>query len=95
MMKRTSLIVTAAAALLAGAAVTANTPAQDAEITAQVMSKLATYRGMLARVQVSTQDGVVTLSGNIDTGRSLQLALAAAHETPGVASVRNHLHLIM
>jgi hypothetical protein len=32
-----------------------NTPAQDAEITAQVLSKLATYRGVLARVQVSTQ----------------------------------------
>jgi osmotically-inducible protein OsmY len=96
-MKSTSLIVAAAAAFLTtgGAAFAAAGSAQDSDITAQVSSKLAREGGDLDRVQVTTQDGVVTLSGSVDSGHAEQKAMSDARLTPGVVNVRNEMHITM
>jgi osmotically-inducible protein OsmY len=96
-MKSTSLIVAAAAASLTtgGAAFAAAGSTSDSDITAQVSSELAREGGDLDRVQVSTQDGVVTLSGSVDSGDAEQRAISDARLTPGVVNVRNEMHITM
>lgn len=67
-------------------------PASDATITQRVMGKLSVDDPQLARyVQVSTKDGVVTLSGLATTGLDAAKALRDASSVEGVVKVENRL----
>jgi osmotically-inducible protein OsmY len=65
---------------------------RDATTTATVKSKLLWNRntGGLA-INVSTENGVVTLDGNTDSDASRQLAERLAKNTEGVVQVKNQL----
>jgi len=100
-MRHSSYLVAVAAGcmtFLAGAA-SADSPsptpsATDAEITQRVMGKLSVDDPTLARLlQVSTKDGVVTLSGLAYTGADALKALRDARSVAGVTKVRNRMSL--
>ena len=61
----------------------------DIEITAQVKSKLASDVGIssIANISVNSTNGVVTLSGQVDTADIRAKAEAVAKAVPKVASV--------
>jgi osmotically-inducible protein OsmY len=64
----------------------------DATTTATVKSKLLWNRNTDGLdINVSTDDGVVTLVGNVDSDASRQLAERLAANTEGVEQVRNQL----
>jgi osmotically-inducible protein OsmY len=66
----------------------------DEQITENVKSKiLERDHDLAARIQVSTQDGVVTLSGNVLTPQYALNALHDAGLVDGVVKVQNHLRL--
>ena len=61
----------------------------DIEITAQVKSKLASDVGLssIANISVNSTNGVVTLSGQVDSAEVRTKAEAVAKAVPKVASV--------
>ena len=62
----------------------------DLGITTKVKAKLVADRTVRASViEVSTDKGVVTLTGNIDSEESKERALSLARETKGVVEVRD------
>lgn len=64
----------------------------DAAITAKVNASLARDRDLSAiRIDVDTQDGVVTLSGLAPSASAKETAGELAHKVPGVHSVNNQL----
>ena len=73
-------------------------PVGDAWITTKVKSELATTRGIKSGdISVTTQNGVVTLSGVVDSKAQMQKAVALAKSVKGVHHVdssmlssRNH-----
>ncbi len=66
----------------------------DAQITERVKSKLFEKdREIAARIQVSTQDGVVTLSGGALTLQYEINAVRDASKVDGVVKVQNRLTL--
>jgi len=78
---------------LAGVAL-ADAPVNDSQITDLVMGKLSVDDpAIVKRVQVSTKDGVVTLSGRANTGSEAAKALRDASSVAGVVKVENHLQL--
>jgi len=100
---KTHLAVTAALAYagLAGSAAwahSADTPQQtatDAQITQQVAHDInRDFPNSSARIEVSTQGGVVTLSGYAETTYGEQKMLADAQSVPGVVRVQNHLRVV-
>ena len=65
---------------------------EEAGITAKVKSKIAlddTLKG--SHIEVSTSDGVVTLSGTVANDGQHRRAVALARETDGVTSVVDHV----
>lgn len=100
-MFRTKFLVSAAVgslALLAGAGFSANAhaagAASDSQVTGRVMGKLAVDDPEVApRIQVSTKDGIVTLSGTAYTGQQALKALRDAQSVAGVVKVQNHLSI--
>lgn len=66
----------------------------DAQISQQVLQKLT--REMPEKfvgLTVETQDGVVTLSGRVDTGLSKLKAENDARKVPGVTDVKDNLRI--
>jgi osmotically-inducible protein OsmY len=87
--------------LVAGGAAwahSADTPQQatsDAQITQQVARHIDhDFPNWAARIDVSTQAGVVTLSGYAETPYSESKILEDAHGVPGVVRVRNDLRVV-
>jgi hyperosmotically inducible protein len=66
----------------------------DTSITTSVKSKLAADKGSsLTRVQVDTNQGVVQLSGTVETAADRNRAEQVAREASGVKSVKNNLQV--
>jgi osmotically-inducible protein OsmY len=102
MATKTILAVTAAlgCSLLAGGAAwasateTSQQQPSDARITREVQQKLVSdFPQWGNRVAVTTQSGVVTLSGTADTFVEEEQALEDAHGVQGVTDVRNRMHV--
>jgi hyperosmotically inducible protein len=75
------LLLTASAALVACAET-------DAGLTTKVKAKLAADDLVKAhQIDVTTQSGVVTLTGNVDSEEAKQRAITLARETKGVTDV--------
>jgi osmotically-inducible protein OsmY len=89
-----SMLVVSPAAALAQDRDTAGARAGDAALTARVKSALtdgAQTKGM--QIQVETWNGIVQLSGFVDTVMAQEIALKTARSVPGVREVRNDLDL--
>jgi osmotically-inducible protein OsmY len=83
-----SLMLFCAAAFAADAPV--NGPAGDVQITDQVVGAIRAVDPSAARrLQVTTKDGIVTLSGQAYTSYDVAMALSAAKSVPGVSKVLN------
>jgi|HubBroStandDraft_4_1064222.scaffolds.fasta_scaffold61750_2 osmotically-inducible protein OsmY len=68
-------------------------PANDTEITGQVVAALSRIDPQQARrLQVTTRDGVVTLTGPVSPGVAVQ-ALNAVKGVQGVVKVRNNMSI--
>src|SRR5919202_670460 len=77
-----------ATAVKTGAAVS------DAEITTAVKSKITANKTLSgASIDVDTNDGVVTLSGNVKTAAERSRAVRLARQTKGVKRVEDKLTL--
>jgi hyperosmotically inducible protein len=64
----------------------------DGALTAKIKSKMALDDSVEARrIDVSTTNGVVTLSGTVRSGAERQRAVQLARETAGVKSVTDRL----
>lgn len=64
----------------------------DAAITASVTTRFVTQKGLDAmNIGVSTNDGIVTLTGNVDHVAQSSLAELVAIQVKGVRKVRNNL----
>jgi hyperosmotically inducible protein len=73
---------------------TAETRASDAALTAGVKAALVNDETTKARqIQVETSNGVVQLSGFVDSEMDLEAALKVARSVPGVRAVNNGLDL--
>lgn len=98
-MKTLSILVLASmlvspAAALAQDRETARIRAGDAALTARVKAALsddAQTKGM--QIQVETRNGIVQLSGFVDTVLAQEIALKTARSVPGVREVRNDFDL--
>jgi osmotically-inducible protein OsmY len=96
-MKHLLLALTLSAALLTGCR-TNETPAaqvNDMEITASVKSKLASDVGLstLPDIAVNSTNGVVTLSGAVDSAGTKAKAETIARSVPKVTRVVNNLQI--
>jgi len=96
-MKRFLLSLTVLAALLTGCR-TNETPAaqvNDIEITASVKSKLASDVGLstVPDIAVNSTNGVVTLSGAVDSATTKARAETIASSVPKVVRVVNNLQV--
>jgi osmotically-inducible protein OsmY len=84
---------------LAGCAGDSNTRStgtyvDDASITAQVKTKLINDDKTKAHnINVDTYNGVVSLSGFVESDAEAKQAIALAQQVEGVKSVKNDLHL--
>ena len=67
----------------------------DLEITTQVKSKLASDLGLstVPNISVNSTNGVVTLSGQVDTAATKDKAAAIARAVPHVARVVDNLRI--
>lgn len=67
----------------------------DLEITAQVKSKLAADAGLssLTDISVNSTNGIVTLSGQVESAAVRTKAEAIAQSVPKVIKVTNNLQL--
>lgn len=78
--------------LLIGALSACSRGTDDATLTSKVKSKLVAQNPSLASaVNVETKDGVVTLSGAVDSDTTKSLAEQSAKTVAGVKSVVNNL----
>lgn len=101
-MARKTVVAMAAAlgcATLAGAAAWASSPPSDqtpdARITQQVEHKLSRdFPNSADRMRVSTEGGVVTLSGLADSGLAELQAIKDARAVPGVTHVKDQLQVV-
>jgi osmotically-inducible protein OsmY len=75
-------------AIMLGLCITAACAVTDAGITSGVKAKLiADETVKAAQIEVSTKDGVVTLTGNVDNAAAKSKALELAKATTGVKDV--------
>lgn len=71
---------------------TSSAAADDASIANNVQATLANTPGVNANaINVQSSDGVVTLSGDVDSATAASAAVQAAQGVNGVLSVRNDL----
>lgn len=71
---------------------TATVAIHDAAITVQVKTALAVKRGVSAtEINVDTDQGVVTLRGQVETQAERHLAAMVAHNVDGVKDVVNDI----
>jgi len=67
-------------------------PVNDTALTAKVKSALASDSAVKARdIEVETRDGIVQLSGFVDSDDAISAAVLRARSVDGVAEVRNDL----
>jgi len=67
----------------------------DAALTAKVKAALVLNKSVPASaINVDSQDGMVTLRGEVNDQQTRDLAGKIAQDTPGVREVRNHLYVI-
>lgn len=94
-MRSAALVVCVCMSLLAGSAVAQNTLAarfEDAGTTARVKSVLIANKATKAtQINVETQDGIVQLSGFVDSEAARQAAVVAARNIGGVKEVQDRL----
>lgn len=80
--------------LIATSVASAGESASDAELTARVKAALAADIAVKARqIEVETRDGVVQLSGFVDSDDTRSAAVLRARSVKGVAEVRNDLSI--
>lgn len=73
---------------------TATQAVDDVTITNNVQAALANAPGVnTSQVNVQTSDGVVTLSGDVDSSAAASAAVSAAQGVNGVSSVKNDLNV--
>jgi osmotically-inducible protein OsmY len=66
----------------------------DGALTAKIKSKMALDDTLKSRgINVSTDDGVVTLSGKVSSAAEHERAVQLARETAGVKSVRDQIRV--
>jgi len=88
--KRIVLMVTSISLILA--VVACNRGPNDATLTSNVKSKIASASGLAtAPVNVETKDGVVTLTGTVNSEADKSRAEQLARSVEGVKSVTNNL----
>jgi hyperosmotically inducible periplasmic protein len=76
------------------AAERAKSAIEDGALTAKIKSKMALDDTLKSRgIDVSTDGGVVTLSGAVSSAAEHERALQLARETTGVTSVRDRLRV--
>ncbi len=91
------LVAAAALAVTAGVAnadehVKSDQPVKDSYITTKVKAELAKDKGTKARdIHVDTKDGVVMLSGAVESTAEKELAEKDAKKIKGVLDVHNEL----
>ena len=74
--------------------ITAGCGRSDSAITAGVKAKLAADNVVHSRhIDVDTRQGIVTLSGRVDTAEERTHAMQAASSTAGVIRVIDHLQI--
>jgi hyperosmotically inducible periplasmic protein len=79
---------------MASTATAADDSARDTALTERVKTALASERALSGRdIEVETRDGVVQLSGFVDTEDQRTAALMRARAVQGVQEVRNDLSL--
>lgn len=71
----------------------ARTP-QDAALLQQVRAQLAHERRDVRRLQLSAQNGVVTISGAVASAEEAQEFVTLVQQTPGVVSVTSNLQVV-
>lgn len=68
--------------------------ASDTAITTKIKAKMAANTGLSSfHIHVKTINGVVTLTGTVDTAATRELAAHTAADTEGVVRVINDLHV--
>jgi hyperosmotically inducible protein len=71
---------------------TAGNYLQDSAITAKIKAEILAEPALkVLQIDVTTTDGVVTLSGTVDSQSSLERAAEVAQSNQGVTSVENNL----
>ncbi len=79
---------------IAAALLTAACAHTDVGITTKVKAKMAMDDTVRAsRIEVKTENGVVTLTGNIDSAAAKDRALSIARQTKGVVEVRDMIEV--
>jgi len=96
--KRVSMLVAAATCALAASGVfaadTDDHPVKDSYITTKVKAELAKDTATKARkIKVTTKDGVVALSGTVDSKAEKEKAETDARGIKGVLDVNNGLEV--
>ncbi|HEV2696990.1 MAG TPA: BON domain-containing protein [Terriglobales bacterium] len=80
--------------LLLALATACSKPPNDAQVTADVQSKLGADSGLQNKqINVQAANGTVTLSGNVDTDAQREAASKYAASEPGVKQVINNLQV--
>ncbi|HEX4301056.1 MAG TPA: BON domain-containing protein [Gammaproteobacteria bacterium] len=70
-------------------------PVDDVALTSNVQTTLANTPGVNANeINVQSSDGVVTLSGDVDSASAASAAVQAAQGVNGVTSVHNDLTVV-
>jgi hyperosmotically inducible protein len=74
---------------------TSTAPVDDAALTSNVQTTLANTPGVNANeINVQSTDGVVTLSGDVDSASAASAAVQATQGVNGVSSVHNDLTVV-
>jgi hyperosmotically inducible protein len=74
---------------------TTTAPVDDAALTSNVQATLASTPGVNANeINVQSSDGVVTLSGDVDSTSAASAAVQATQGVNGVTSVHNDLTVV-
>src|SRR5512143_3666594 len=97
-LRQQPIILTLALALtgcttLFGGDVVKEEPPQDAAIATKIKAKLIEERVGAAAIRVESDQGVVKLSGFVDSEQQRQRATALAQSVPGVKSVNNTIEV--
>jgi hyperosmotically inducible periplasmic protein len=79
---------------IAAALLTAGCAHTDVGITTKVKAQMAVDDTVRAsRIEVTTENGVVTLTGDIDSAEAKERALSIARQTKGVVKVRDMIEV--
>ncbi|HEY4128355.1 MAG TPA: BON domain-containing protein [Gammaproteobacteria bacterium] len=74
---------------------TSTAPVDDAALTSNVQATLANTPGVNANeINVQSSEGVVTLSGDVDSASAASAAVQATQGVSGVSSVHNDLTVV-